>query len=259
MSWDWRAVRDNRLIAAENDENRETDPRGGSAVNAPAGSSEDIIWRPLVVDSAGRARAGSSLKGKLLHDTTYECAFCRGQGERPFGTICPVCRRSGVVSLEPPVVTCGYCHGRGEVPPRSGITCTVCRGRGKVRVKEPIQTCPSCRGRGRKIGAALYCIQCRGVGVVSVNGRGGRSSRASVLPSEREALDAIAEAGGRCGKTTIGRSMGVSSLYADQICNKLAGQGFLKERDPGIYALTESGKAAVSKGPAAHKTEVRDV
>ena len=259
MNWDWRATRDNRLMGAESDENRETDLRGGSAVSAPTASSEDIAWRPLAVDSAGQTRAGVSLKGKLLQDTTYQCAFCRGQGERPAGTVCPVCRRSGVVSLDPPVVICAYCHGRGEIPPRSGITCTVCKGKGKVSVKEPIQTCPRCRGRGRKIGAALHCLQCRGVGVVSVNGGRGRSSRASVLPSEREALEAIAGDSGRSGKTAVGRSMGVSSLYADQLCIKLAGKGLLKERDRGIYALTESGKAAVRSSAAAHDTEVRDV
>lgn len=164
-----------------------------------------------------------------------------------------------MVSLDPPVVTCAYCHGRGEVPRRSGITCTVCRGKGKVSVKEPVQTCPTCRGRGRKIGVALYCIQCRGVGVVSVNGARGCSIRASVLPSERQALEAIAEARGRTGKTVVGRSMGVSSLYADKLCKELAGKGLLRERGCGICALTESGKAAVSKGSAAHNTEARDV
>ena len=260
MSWDWRAVKDNRFMAADSSANQETVRDDGRQVSAPAGSTDDIVWRPLMVDSAGQARVGASAAGKLLHETTYQCPFCRGQGERPPGTICPICRRSGVVSLAPPVVTCGYCCGRGEVPPRSGITCTVCRGKGKVSVKEPIRTCPSCRGRGRKIGAALYCIQCKGVGVISLNGRGrGRSSRASVLPTEREALEAIAEAGGRSGKTAVGRSMGVSSLYADQLCIKLAGKGLLKERDRGIYALTDSGKAAVRKAPAAHTPEVRDV
>ncbi|KPJ62483.1 MAG: hypothetical protein AMS15_03785 [Planctomycetes bacterium DG_23] len=112
------------------------------------------------------------MEGRLLHDTTYQCAFCHGKGERPPGNICPVCRRSGVVSLEPPVITCAYCQGYGEVPPRSGVTCTVCGGRGKVRVREPIQICPNCGGRGRKTGTNLYCIQCRGVGVVSGGVRG---------------------------------------------------------------------------------------
>ena len=134
MSWDWRAVRDSRLMA------------------------EDA--------------SGMSI-GKLLYDATYECAFCRGRGERPAGATCPVCRRSGTVSFEPPVVTCGYCHGRGEVPARSGITCPVCKGKGKVSVKEPIQICRSCRGRGRKSGSALYCIRCRGVGAISVSSGGG--------------------------------------------------------------------------------------
>ena len=123
-----------------------------------------------------RADTDGSSIGRLLYDSIYECAFCHGRGERPAGTICPVCRRSGVVSLEPPVVICAYCSGRGEVPPRSGITCTVCGGRGRVSVSEPIQICPGCRGRGRKRGAALSCIQCKGLGVVTANVRGGTSS-----------------------------------------------------------------------------------
>jgi len=83
-----------------------------------------------------------------------------------------------------------------------------------------------------------------------------------VLPSEREALEAIAEAGGHSGKTAIGRSMGVSSLYAEQLCKKLAGKGLLEERDLGIYALTERGSAVVQKRVGALRiadAEVRNV
>ena len=173
MSWDWRAVREHRLMAADSDADQQTVRQG-----APVDSTKDVMWEPLAVDSAGHRRAGASVRGTLLHDATYECPFCRGQGQRPVGTICPVCRRRGVVSLTPPVVTCAYCHGRGEVPPRSGITCTACRGKGKVSVKEPIRTCPNCHGRGRKTGSALHCFQCRGVGVVSVNARGQAGSAA---------------------------------------------------------------------------------
>ena len=109
-------------------------------------------------------------RGSLHYDATYECPFCRGTGDRPKGTVCPVCRKSGSVELVPPVVTCGYCHGRGEVPRRSGITCTVCRGRGKVSVSEPVKLCPNCRGRGRKTGVELSCAQCRGIGVITDSG-----------------------------------------------------------------------------------------
>lgn len=152
MNWDWRAARDRRSIAA--------------SVAVPG-------------------------IGPLLHDATYACVFCRGKGEKQAGAICPVCRGSGVVSLEPPVVKCGYCRGRGEIPARSGITCTVCRGQGKVSVHEPIEACPSCRGRGRKVGSALHCIECRGVGVVSASAGTDRSSRA------------LADAGDLCGKGVV--------------------------------------------------------
>ena len=219
-----------------------------------------MTWDWKVIRDTRFAAAGSGAEGKLLHDSTYECVFCQGQGERPWGNICPVCRRSGLVSLRPPVVICAYCKGRGEVPPRSAITCLVCRGKGKVSVKEPIQICPNCRGRGRKIGASLYCIQCRGVGVISVK-RGGRSSPVSVLPSEREVLETVTEAGGESGKgkTAIARTMGISPLYADQLCKELADKGLLKQRERGIYALTDTGKASVKKGASGLKKEMGDV
>ena len=148
MDWDWKAVRDNRASAAD------------GAVD-PQTAGRDTSTR--------RARPDVPPRGTLLYGTTYKCAFCRGEGERPAGAACPVCRRSGVVFLEPPVVTCGYCRGRGEAPRGSGMTCPVCRGPGKVSVKEPVETCPSCRGRGRKPGAALYCARCKGLGVAPVD------------------------------------------------------------------------------------------
>ena len=259
MSKDWKTVRDERTMAMESDAPPPQAASPAPRVGVPVGSGDDMVWHPLAMDRAGQARSEGSLKGKLLHDTNYECAFCRGEGERPLGTICPVCRRSGVVSLDPPVVVCAFCHGRGEVPPRSGITCTVCRGKGKVSVQEPLQTCPSCNGRGRKIGAALSCGQCRGVGVISVKRGGGQTGRASVLPSEMEALEAIADAGGHSGKTGVGRSMRVSSHYADQLCKDLAGKGLLTVRDVGVYALTDAGWATAGKSAARRTEEVKRV
>ena len=259
MSWDWKTARGNRVTAAESAADQQTAPRGAHAACAPAGSSADMAWSPVKTNSAGGARADAPARGAVIHGSNFKCAFCRGEGDKPAGTVCPVCRGSGLVSFQPPVVTCGYCNGRGEVPPRSGLTCLVCRGKGKVSVKEPVQVCPSCRGRGRKIGAALYCGACRGVGVVSVKGGEGHTGRASVLPSEREALEAVAEAGGCSGKTAVGRKMRLSSCYADQLCKRLAGKGLLAPRDVGIYALTDAGKAAVNKGSAAPTMERQDV
>jgi len=138
----------------------------------------------------------------VLYGTTYKCAFCRGEGERPAGTACPVCRRAGVAFLEPPVVTCGYCRGRGEVPRGSGMTCPVCSGRGRVSVKEPVQTCPSCRGRGRKPGATLYCARCKGLGVAPVDASESRGT----LPPARASK----------GNTSIKRSRPEHEIPVDE-------------------------------------------
>ena len=163
MDWDWKAVRDNRASAADGAVDPQTAGRDSRAAS-PRLARPDV---PPI--------------GTLLDVTTYECAFCRGEGEKPAGTACPVCRRSGVAILEPPVVTCGYCRGRGEVPRGSSMTCPVCGGPGKVSVRGPVQICPSCRGRGRKPGATLYCARCKGLGVAPIDAG---NSRETVPPEQ---------------------------------------------------------------------------
>lgn len=109
--------------------------------------------------------------GIILEGEEFPCAFCKGTGGaglvRGAGGQCPVCRGKGTVKVTPPAVTCAYCKGRGEVPPRSNITCIVCRGKGVVSVREPIEVCPACRGRGAASGGNLPCTTCRGKGVIT--------------------------------------------------------------------------------------------
>jgi len=105
---------------------------------------------------------------ELLRDEWYDCAFCRGTGQKPKGSVCSVCRGAKRFQFTPPVVKCASCKGRGEEKPRSNITCTPCRGKGYVSVSEPVETCPTCNGIGRTRGSSLACVQCKGVGVVTV-------------------------------------------------------------------------------------------
>jgi len=134
---------------------------------------EELIWSTAKVDGSGKhfsKGVGGIMIGKLLTETTYPCGYCRGKGEKPKGTVCPVCRGAGEVNLDPPVVVCAYCKGGGEEKPRSNITCTVCRGTGFVSVREPVKGCIRCRGTGRESGNKLSCLQCHGKGVVTKPG-----------------------------------------------------------------------------------------
>lgn len=131
---------------------------------------EELVWNTSRVDSSGKhySKGGAGIRvGKLLTEATHPCGFCKGKGEKPKGTKCPVCRGSGKISIAPPGVVCAYCKGRGEDKPRSNITCTVCRGKGFVSVKEPVTGCTRCRGRGSEPNNKLPCLECRGKGVIS--------------------------------------------------------------------------------------------
>lgn len=104
----------------------------------------------------------------LIFDEEVNCGFCKGRGERPPGSICPVCRRNGTINVIPPVVKCARCRGRGDEKPRVHVTCSSCRGLGYVSVTEPIEKCSSCHGTGTSGGSKLACLQCKGAGVVSI-------------------------------------------------------------------------------------------
>ncbi len=130
---------------------------------------DELLWTTTKIDGLGRrfSEKGAGIRGwKLLTDTTHPCGFCKAKGEKPKGTLCPVCRGSKKTSLNPPAVICAFCKGRGEEKPRSNITCTVCRGKGFVSVTEPFLACSHCRGKGSEPNNKLPCLKCKGKGVI---------------------------------------------------------------------------------------------
>lgn len=202
-------------------------------------------WEPV----ATSGRAYSRKTGQILRQEIYDCAFCKGTGERPAGSKCPVCKGKGTVRVKPPAVTCALCKGRGEEQPRSALTCSACRGKGVVSVQEPIKICPTCNGRGRQIGSNLYCMSCKGSGVVTVKtGKEGEGSAAIRKPggSEWEALKVINDIG-RAGRNGVGGRMRVSSHYAEYVLKSLLNKGLLEKESRDIYILSPAGKKIFEK------------
>ena len=201
-------------------------------------------WEPVSISGSGRSYGRSGGPGRLLHQEVYDCGFCRGTGERPRGSRCPVCKGQEKVHVQPPAVICAFCRGRGEEKPRSMITCTACKGKGVVTVQEPIKICPACNGRGRQIGNSLYCMGCKGTGVVTVKtAQGGDGSGAIRHPSgsEREALQIIHELG-RAGRHRVGGRMHVGPAYADYVCKSLLNKGLIERASADVFVLSEAGK-----------------
>lgn len=119
-------------------------------------------------DSAKQVVPPSQEGIELFRDETYDCAFCKGTGEKPRGAVCPACKGKEQVRLNPPVVKCPACKGRGVEQSRTNLTCTPCRGKGWIAVREPVETCGNCRGRGKTSGSNLTCVRCKGAGVVTM-------------------------------------------------------------------------------------------
>lgn len=129
-----------------------------------------LVWEPIKVSLEEDEETGKEKRREveLFWEESYDCAFCRGRGEKPQGSVCSVCRGKKRIEIKPPVVRCAKCKGRGEEGPRTNITCTSCRGRGYVSVVEPVAVCPSCRGRGSASTSHLPCVQCGGSGVITI-------------------------------------------------------------------------------------------
>ena len=202
---------------------------------------EEWVWQPTKMGpSDGRVRE----VGQLMHDSVYECAFCKGTGERPKGYTCPVCKKKGTFKVfRPPTVVCACCKGKGEDKPRSVLTCGACKGKGVIPVKEPVELCTQCHGRGREGGGNLICGTCRGSGVITkVEGEGRYIGKPS--GTERECLEVILEKG-RAGRVTIGKYIGVSSNYAEYVCESLSKKGLVRKGKGQIYYPTMKGKTAM--------------
>jgi DnaJ-class molecular chaperone len=171
MSWDWKkalGVGEGKTGAALSSgvgsgrscgcKKGETAPQSGERVRS-------IAWRPAGLGGLSSA-SGTGCGVPLVEDRDHDCPFCRGRGELPGGSVCPICSGGKKVHVEPPSVRCAFCGGGGQMPPRSNLSCWVCKGRGLVPVTTPVQVCPDCQGRGRKPCESLYCAKCRGVGAV---------------------------------------------------------------------------------------------
>lgn len=122
-------------------------------------------WQPFDWKSQ---RAGR--KGEVLKKNVYKCAFCNGAGTTSKKlTRCPVCLGKGTVRVKAPAVICAFCGGLGRSYLNSALYCLICRGKGVVGIKplEDIEICPTCKGMGREKGRSLPCMDCGGKGVIA--------------------------------------------------------------------------------------------
>ena len=202
-----------------------------------------LVWDHEATAKDGGTYGRAGKVGQLLRQQVYDCGFCKGTGQRPAGSSCPVCKGRETVHVQPPAVICAFCKGRGEEIPRSTITCSVCRGKGVVSVVEPIKICPTCRGRGRAIGSSLYCMTCKGKGVVTVKTVKEGEAPAIRCPSgsEWEAFQIIYELG-QAGRHRIGGGMHVGPAYAEYVCKSLLKKGLIERVGGGMYVLSEAAK-----------------
>lgn len=163
MEWDWASL--TRPVRHPS-QGQPIEPR-----NPPSGiKQEGWAWETIKIDGKGRLSSkGEAIGiGHLLREENYRCGFCKGTGEKPRGSKCSACKGKKLVPLNPPVMVCAYCKGRGEERPRTNITCLVCRGLGFVSVQEPLERCSRCRGKGKEPHNKLPCIRCRGKGVTTI-------------------------------------------------------------------------------------------
>jgi len=246
--------------------------RGHKAIPAFHNQGQDeLIWTTTKIDGSGRhfSEKGAGIRaGKLLTEITRPCGFCKGKGEKPRGTVCPVCRRSGELAVDLPAVICAYCKGRGEEKPRSAITCTVCRGKGFVSVAEPIEGCTHCRGTGAEPNNKLPCLKCGGKGVISkkmsqkgvvhpkvdfyrrVRFQMDQKDMSLVQPakqkrsptaSEIEVLEVYYKAKRQKKGFNVSNYTGMSPAYVEMMVRSLIENGFLAAMGPRKYEINPKG------------------
>ncbi|MBM4286284.1 MAG: hypothetical protein FJ128_13725 [Deltaproteobacteria bacterium] len=117
-----------------------------------------------VIKTTSSERRGPRPRQKM-YVSRAPCAYCRGGGVDPkFGnfSVCPVCKGTREVKVNPPVVICKSCSGSGY---GSGyLSCLACKGAGVVSVSPEAGTCPKCHGTGED--GVFYCSACKGQGIV---------------------------------------------------------------------------------------------
>lgn len=95
---------------------------------------------------------------------TITCAYCKGTGKDFYNPSwisgCTVCRKTGQVEVEEPIVICAYCKGTGKNPLGARVACSVCRGKGSNTWKSDT-VCSQCKGTG-KSNDGLPCTRCKG-------------------------------------------------------------------------------------------------
>lgn len=114
-------------------------------------------------------------------NATVKCAFCRGTGKDPFGSLsvlsdCQVCNGRGEIRVKGQVAPCAFCKGTGMQPSTTDrLHCLACGGTGVVPVvKDPVK-CPACEGTGHQLMRTAKdkrpirqrCLKCNGQKVVT--------------------------------------------------------------------------------------------
>ena len=216
---------------------------------------QDLPWSPLkarrMLRGSSDTEGGKALEevvGKIIREDFYNCGFCSGTGQRPLGSVCPVCKGKGQVAINPPAVRCAFCKGKGEAQPRSLITCRVCKGKGIVKIVEPIKLCPECGGTGHIASGSETppCKRCKGKGVVAAG-----DERKRFLPnpsgSERDVAEAVYQLGSEASVAEISPRARISTAYTEYVCKSMADKGYLEKVGRTVYALTPECEEALEQ------------
>ena len=219
---------------------------------------QDLPWSPMKARGMFRGSRNSSdteggkalqeVVGKIMREDFYNCGFCGGKGERPLGSVCPVCKGKGQISVNPPALRCAFCKGKGESQPRSLMTCRICKGKGIVSIVEPINLCPECGGRGHISSGSETppCKRCKGKGVVSAG-----QERKRFMPnpsgSERDVAQVIHQLGGEASVAEMSPGARISTAYTEYVCKSMANKGYLEKVGRTVYALTPECEQAMEQ------------
>lgn len=217
---------------------------------------QDLPWSPMKArrtlkssSDTGKGKALEEVIGKIVREDFYNCGFCNGTGQRPLGSVCPVCKGKGQISINPPAVRCAFCKGRGEAQPRSLITCRVCKGKGVVSIVEPIKLCPECGGRGHISSGSESppCKRCKGKGVVTAEEREDRKFIPNPSGSERDVAQVIYQLGIEASVAEISPRTRMSTAYTEYVCKSMADKGYLEKVGRTIYVLTPECEKAMEQ------------